>query len=96
VREGLQAPEGRDDAPVEEGRGNQGRGEQIQALPKENGRMKLGCLGGIGLGDRPSRRYRLIDLIDTTEGAAADGCPSVVHYPSFLFLVLIPVPGRSF
>ena len=27
MREGLQAPEGRDDAPVEEGRGNQGRGE---------------------------------------------------------------------
>ena len=27
VREGLQAPEGRDDAPVEEGRGNQGWGE---------------------------------------------------------------------
>jgi len=53
--------------------------------------MKLGRLRGIGLGDRPSRRYRLIDLIDTTEGAAADGCPSVVHYPSFLFLVLFLV-----
>ena len=68
-------------------RPHQGRGEQIEALPKEDGRMKLGCLGSIGLGDRPYRRCGLIGFIDTTDGAAADGCPSVVHYPSFLFLV---------